>query len=53
MRGYGCDFEVMRTGRYREVPKRSSWCLKVARNRKNSSKMGREGDDDAISRQRG
>ena len=39
----------MKTGQYCEVPKRLSWCPKIARNRKNSSEMERLGNDDAIS----
>ena len=53
VRGYGWDLGVAKTGRYCKVPKRLSWCPEITRNRENSSEMGREGDDDAISRQRG
>ena len=49
VRGYGRDLGVAKTGQYRKVPKRSSWCPKVAGNRENSREMERVGNDDAIS----
>ena len=37
VRGYGRDLGVTKTGRYRKVLKRSSWCPEITRNRENSS----------------